>query len=572
MIERLIDNFDLLGSAPNGVQQLRKMILQLAVQGKLVPQNPNDEPASILLARIKEEKELRIEEKDFNYTKIEDEPILEQNFILPKNWEKCQIGDVCELKTGATPSRSVKQYFGDNIKWLVSGDIHQQEIYDCEGRITVEGLNNSNCKLLPKNCVLIALNGQGKTRATVAILRTEATCNQSLVAMIPIMPKYLLPEYVFLNLRGKYYAIRDITGQKQRRGLNMKLVGSLSLEFPPFAEQKRIVAKVDQLMALCEDLEARQQARQEKRLIVNSACLHALTTAQAKTQPAAARRLFDHFDQLYTHPQTVADLRKAILQLAVQGKLVPQDPNDEPAALLLAKIKAEKERLIREKRFKKIATLLPIAQEEIKHCIPVQWKWERLGNVCYNITDGFHNTPKPTSSGYKYIMARHIRKDVIDFDSGLYVSPEDHNELVNKTQPERGDILVVNIGAGCGTPAIIKTDEEFSFKNIAILKRPKQVESQYLLFFLLSELSSIYEELTKGGAQPFLSLKVLRDILFPLPPLAEQKRIVAKVDQLLALCNDLESKLAQVHENAECLTASMVHHLCDQTSIMEVAS
>ena len=141
------------------------------------------------------------------------------------------------MKTGATPSTSRSDYYGGQIRWLVSGDINKNEIYDCEGRITETGLNNSNCKILPKNSVLIALNGQGKTRATSAILKVEAACNQSLVAIIPKYEFLISPEFLYLNLKYRYYEIRDITGQKQRRGLNMGLISDLSISVPPLHEQ-----------------------------------------------------------------------------------------------------------------------------------------------------------------------------------------------------------------------------------------------------------------------------------------------------------------------------------------------
>lgn len=254
--DTLIENFHLIATAPNGITKLRELILHLAIRGRIVKAESKYEPPSELLERFKREKRRRIAAHDFNTSAFEPRPILPPTSQLPASWAQCQLADVCELKTGATPSRSVGRYFGGDIKWLVSGDVNQREIFDCEGRITDEGIENSNCKILPANCVLIALNGQGKTRATVAILRTPAACNQSLVAMIPILPD-LMPEYLFWNLRSKYYSIREITGQKQRRGLNMKLVGSLALELPSFPEQKRIVAKVNELMALCDALEAK---------------------------------------------------------------------------------------------------------------------------------------------------------------------------------------------------------------------------------------------------------------------------------------------------------------------------
>ena len=163
------------------------------------------------------------------------------------------------MQTGATPSRQKPEYFGGNNKWLVSGDINLEFILDCEGRITNEGMRNSNCKILPKGTVLIALNGQGKTRASVALLLTEAACNQSLVGIIPFDQTLLNSEFLLLALKYRYFEIREITGQNKRRGLNMGLVAELSVPVPPIEVQHRIVDKVNQLMVLCDQLEQNQE-------------------------------------------------------------------------------------------------------------------------------------------------------------------------------------------------------------------------------------------------------------------------------------------------------------------------
>ncbi len=163
-------------------------------------------------------------------------------------WKELKIGDICDLMTGGTPSRKVPEYFDNGeIKWLVSGDIHQKEIFDCDGRITEEGLNNSNAKFLPENSVLIALNGQGKTRGTVAILKTKATCNQSLVSIFPKSEMNLNTKYLYYVLDGMYEKIRRITGDSgnDRRGLNMTLINNIEILLPSIKEQENIVYKLD---------------------------------------------------------------------------------------------------------------------------------------------------------------------------------------------------------------------------------------------------------------------------------------------------------------------------------------
>ena len=168
---------------------------------------------------------------------------------MPVGWKIQKIGDVCTLMTGGTPSRNKPEYFvNGQIKWLVSGDVHKKEIHDCEGRITEVGFNNSNTKYLPLNSVIIALNGQGKTRGTVALLRTKATCNQSLVSIYPKNDTELIPEYIFHNLNGRYQDIRKITGDdgNDRRGLNMPIIRKIEIPIPSLDEQKRIVAILDE--------------------------------------------------------------------------------------------------------------------------------------------------------------------------------------------------------------------------------------------------------------------------------------------------------------------------------------
>lgn len=167
---------------------------------------------------------------------------------MSQGWKAVRLGDVCDLSTGGTPpSSDPLNYKGGQIPWLVSGDVHRGEINECTGRITDVGFANSNARWLPTNSVVIALNGQGKTRGTVALLRMRATCNQSLVAISPRDATVLMPEFLFWNLRGRYEQIRRVTGDdgNDRRGLNMPLIRNISLSLPPLVEQQRIVATLD---------------------------------------------------------------------------------------------------------------------------------------------------------------------------------------------------------------------------------------------------------------------------------------------------------------------------------------
>ncbi len=182
-----------------------------------------------------------------------------------EGWEEKSIGEICDLMTGGTPSSSKPEYYQHGtIKWLVSGDVNIEEITDCEGRITDLGFENSNTKYLPVNSVIIALNGQGKTRGTVAMLRTKATCNQSLVSIYPKDVQKLLPEYIFYNLKVRYQEIRKITGDSgnDRRGLNMPLIRSIKVPYPEsINQQKSFVNKFSIILAETKKLETIYQQK-----------------------------------------------------------------------------------------------------------------------------------------------------------------------------------------------------------------------------------------------------------------------------------------------------------------------
>ena len=364
--ETFFEKFDQFAGAPDAVSKMRELVLRMATSGRIAEQDPADQPASELLERVFAVRDSRIK-RGRAKSRVEGNPIVAGDTMdVPLSWQRCMISEVCDLQTGATPSRQVKSYFGGDIRWLVSGDVNMGEITECDGRITEAGLKNSNCKIIPENSVLIALNGQGRTRGTVALLRIAATLNQSLVAMTPYCAERLLPDYIFWNLRGRYRAIRDITGQDQRRGLNMKLVGQLSLPIPPLAEQKRIVAKVDELMTLCDQLEAHQQEREARHAVLARAALARFADAPT---PANLQLLF--------HPSyaiSPAELRRTILTLAVQGRLVPQDPNDERAEELSARIAAVRQA-------QNVKQYPPVASNEEPYEVPFSWSWVRLGNI-----------------------------------------------------------------------------------------------------------------------------------------------------------------------------------------------
>jgi type I restriction enzyme S subunit len=193
---------------------------------------------------MKREAEKQIKSVEVLFDSIINKEIMKTRPNLPKSWSLFKMEEICDLKTGGTPSKNNQEYFGGNIKWIVSGDVNNEFIYDVDGRITELGYQNSNARMLHKNSVLIALNGQGKTRGTVAVLKTEATCNQSIIAFIPKNREQLDYVFLFYYLKGCYQKIRNLTGDNERSGLSMRVLRPFQVIVPPIDIQKQLVNKL----------------------------------------------------------------------------------------------------------------------------------------------------------------------------------------------------------------------------------------------------------------------------------------------------------------------------------------
>ncbi|MDO6462208.1 restriction endonuclease subunit S [Granulosicoccaceae sp. 1_MG-2023] len=324
-----------------------------------------------------------------------------------------------------------------------------------------------------------------------------------------------------VGLRFLYFALKarglddTISGSAQPQ-ITGKGLSEVRLPLPPLAEQKVIADKLDTLLAQVENTKARLE------------CI----------------------------PQILKRFRQSVLAAAVSGKLTEEWREQavcREATDFSLIAKEERKRLgIRETRH------TSPAESEEPFRIPRSWVWRRLGNVALKITDGAHNTPKLMASGYPYVMAKDLTGGQLDFSENRYISEKDHRELYLKCFPEAGDLLVVNIGAGTGNNVLVDVDFEFSFKNIAIIKRPSFIVSNYLKFFFDSQKQRIFDEQTRGGAQPFLSLTTLNDIAFALPPVDEQTEIVRRVDQLFAHADRIEQQVNKALARVNNLTQSIL--------------
>jgi type I restriction enzyme S subunit len=561
---QVLDHFDRMSDAPDAIPRLRRFILDLAVRGKLVEQDPNDEPASKMLKRIETQKTRLVTEGKI---KAQDpQPVMaddEMDFALPANWERTRIGDLLTVIRGASPRpKGDPKYFSTErtpYHWIKISDIRKHSkdriLLDTDEFLTEAGMEKS--VLLPRGTLVVT---NSATIGVPIFLGFDGGCIHDGYLAFPYFPdSELSKDFFFILFQTlQSYATKKARGMAQLN-LNTGLVREFPLGLPPFAEQHRIVTKVNELMALCDRLEAAKAERESRRDKLTAASLHRLNNgADADEFREHARFHLRHLPHLTTRPEHIQQLRQTILNLAVRGKLVPQDSNDEPASELIKRITAEKHKLIKQKEFKNQQDIGTVVDGDAPFQLPSSWNWEYAGSLFLNVTDGFHNTPAPTNEGFRYITAKHIRPGKIDFDKGFYVDDRNHRELFAKTRVKRGDILIVNIGAGSGTPAIVDVDFEFSFKNIAIFNLPKELYPKFIFFYLLHYRSVVFEELIKGAAQPFLGLNMLRRMLVPVPPLAEQHRIVSKIDELMALCDGLDAQLTMTRTESRRLLEAVL--------------
>ena len=564
-VETFFENFGQLADAPNGVQKLRELILQLAVQGKLVEQDPNDEPASVLLEQIATEKERLIQEKKIK--KSDALPQIEADelpFDLPRGWAWVRLRELGEFCGGMTPSTNHSDYWGGEVSWVSPKDMKSLRITNSELAITELALSETRLRLLPKRSLLIvARSGILKRTLPVAINDIECVVNQDIKVIIP--HDTAISEYLQLMLRGHESLILKelVKGGMTVQSLKYDEFEVYPFPLPPLAEQHRIVAKVDQLMALCDELEARQQKQQSARVRLNNAALEGLLAARAPEEFAAHwQRICDNFDLLYDAPETVGRLREAVLQLAVQGKLVPQDPNDEPASVLLEKIRAEKKRLVDEKGIKKNELLPPIEEHYMAVELPNGWAWARFPEIGeFGRGKSKHrprNDPKLYKNGrYRFVQTGDVARAnrVIETYTGLY-----NEEGLSQSKMWPKGTMCITIAANIADSGILGFDACFPDSVVGLIPSSEIGDAAYFEYFMRTAKDRLLDY-APSTAQKNINIGILETVLIPLPPLNEIRRIVAKVDQLMALCDDLEAKLRRAQAAGSKLATAAVQHL-----------
>ena len=484
-------------------QQLRNSILQMAIEGKLTRQLPEDGNAADLLKKIKAEKARLIKEK-----KIKKEKPLpeiredEVPFEIPDNWCWVRLGNLVSVLGDGI--HGTPEYDVDGEYYFVNGNNLSN------GRIVFKGATKKvsyaeyvkYAKELNSKTILVSING---TIGNVAFYDGEKVVLGKSACYFNLL-NYLEKRYLYRTLKTDYfikYAVSNATGSTIKN-VSLKVMKEWIVPLPPLGEQMRIVARLEEILPLVDAYEKAYNELQELN----------------KTFPVK--------------------LKNSLLQMAIEGKLVEQRPEDGNAADLLKKIKAEKARLIKEKKLKKEKPLPPIAEDEIPFEVPENWRWVRLNDI-YNFIDYRGKTPNKISSGVVLITASNIRKGYLDFSKKDYISVEEYNTRLSRGITQKGDLLFTT-EAPIGNVCINTVETVSCGQRVITFQRYDKnsiINCLYNHFILSPFFQSQINENATGTTAKGIKAAILKLLLIPLPPLAAQKRIVDRLEQLLPLCDEL---------------------------------
>lgn len=542
-----------------GIKKLRELILELAVRGKLVPQDPNDEPASVLLERIEIEKKRLIKEKIIRKPKVLSHISQDMMpFEIPSSWKWCHLNELGSIVGGGTPKSGESAYWCDEgVHWLTPADLYGlNEKFIGRGKrdITELGLAKSSAQLLPKGSVLFS------SRAPigyVAISSNELATNQGFKSVVPFIGG--LSEYIYYFLkRSAKYIDAEASGTTFKE-VSGAIVSEILAPLPPLNELSRIVAKVDELMKLCDQLEQQTEVSIAAHQVLVETLLATLTnSADAEELMENWQRISAHFDTLFTTEESIDQLKQTILQLAVMGKLVPQNPADEPASELLKRIAKEKAQLVKEGKIKKHKALPPITDDEKPFELPDGWEWCRFGQLFKSFSNGLYKPAKfYTDAGVISLRMFNIQNGNIDFEGVKRVEVE--AKELEQFVLEKDDLLInrVNSKELVGKTALIPaSDEPLVYESMNMRAKPVDglLCAAYLNLFMMSSFAkeTIFSFAKEAVGQASINQGQVSSILTPLPPLNEQRKIFAKTDELLLLCERLKvflkkSQTAQLH-------------------------
>ncbi|EKF5950543.1 restriction endonuclease subunit S [Salmonella enterica] len=536
-----------------GIKNLRELILELAVRGKLVPQDPNDEPASVLLKRIAAEKAELVKQGKIKKQKplpeISEE---EKPFELPMGWEWTRLGSISNY--GFCDKAEPEDVTPET--WIL-------ELEDIE-KVTSKLINKVTFAERPfkssKNRFSQGDVLYGKLRPyldKVIVANEPGVCTTEIIPITSYGNIY--PEFLRLLLKAPNFIIY---ANSSTHGMNLPRLGTEKaqqavIELAPIQEQLRIVSRVDKLMSLCDQLEQHSLTSLDAHQQLVETLLTTLTDSQNADELAENwARISEHFDTLFTTEASIAALKQTILQLAVMGKLVPQDPNDEPASELLKRIAQEKAQLVKDGKMKKQKPLPPISDEEKPFELPIGWEWCRLGE-CINLISGQHLKPDEYEEECHGEMLPYITGPA---EFGL-ISPT-YSKYTNEKRAiaAKGDILITCKGAGLGKLNVADTNIAISRQLMAI--NVIRMNSEYLKI-ILDSMYGYFQSKGVGIAIPGISREDVMEPLIMLPPFEEQKRIMENLYKLNFLIEDIKFRIKSAQQTqlhlADALTDAAIN-------------
>lgn len=534
-----------------GIKKLRELILELAVRGKLVPQDPNDEPASELLKRIAVEKAKLVKQGKIKKQKpLPEISEDEKPFELPVGWEWVRFGDISEIERGGSP-RPIKDYITSDengLNWIKIGDtdIGGKYISSADEKIKPSGLHKTRM-VYPGDFLLTNSMSFGRPYITLI----EGCIHDGWLRISP--PSLLDKDFLYLLLSSPFVikAFREKASGAVVLNLNADKVRETFILIPPFAEQRRIVAKVNELRSLCDQLEQQSLTSLEAHQQLVETLLTTLTESQNAEELAEHwARISQHFDTLFTTETSIDVLKQTILQLAVMGKLVPQDPNDEPASELLKRIEQEKAQLMKEGKIKKQKPLPPVSDQEKFFELPEGWEWATLSHLGF-FAGG--KTPSKMRGDYwegdiPWVTPKDMKTPLIttseDFVTDLAIE-----DGLSKFSP--GSLLfVARSGILRRTfPVAITAIECTVNQDIKVLTPFVLNINSYIFLMMRGFETHILKNLTKVGTTvESLLFDKFASHPFMIPPLEEQLRITNRVNGMMKLCDALKTRLQSAQQ------------------------
>lgn len=580
------DNLESFVELPEGVEKLREMILDLAVRGNLSEQDNDDEPAHVLLERIAVERKRLEKAKELRKQKYPPTPIGDEvPHALPNGWAWTRLSIVGEigprnnveddLEVSFLPMKTIADGFTSSIEPEVRpwGEVKKGFTHVGDGDIALAKI--TPCFQNRKSAVIRGLlNGVGAGTTELHVVR-------------PI-GNGIVPEYALLHLKCLTFlnvGVSKMTGSAGQKRVPKDYFADTPFPLPPLAEQRRIVSKVESLMSLCDTLESQRRSRESVRERASRSVLASLTSASTplpagtsratstaistgETLQSSWQRLSDHFEVLLDQPSGPAHLRQSILQLAVQGKLVPQDPNDEPASEMLGGLLAKRAELLEAGEIRKRKALTDEQRGEPMFVAPIGWCWnhfENLADLASGVTKGRKLEGRETAS-FPYLRVANVQRWLVDTSVMKEITiPVDELE---KYRLFKGDLLMTEGGDWdkLGRTSIWNGEIENCLHQNHVFRARlfhEGIEREWIMMFMNSLVGREYFASKSKQTTNLASINMtqLRSCPVPVPPKAEQKRIVSKVSVLLSQLDELSARLRCRQSTTDALLTALIHQI-----------